>query len=108
MCENRATAANILETNAGLSAISNENSEIHDGSKYLLLDFSVLQNNQQAGHDRGLMHIEPTTTFYQGLQSTSLAEAIAAPKVCYRHCSASFPFLGATKSGTFTGAGQSA
>src|SRR5258708_11701850 len=33
MCENRATAANILETNAGLSAISNENSEIHDGSK---------------------------------------------------------------------------
>jgi hypothetical protein len=33
-----------------------------------------------------------------------LAEAIAAPQVCYRHCYASFPFLGATNGGTFTGA----
>ena len=34
-------------------------------------------------------------------------EAIAAPQVCYRHCHASFLFLGATKSDTFTDAGQS-
>jgi hypothetical protein len=27
--------------------------------------------------------------------------------VCYRHCYMSFPFLGATNGGTFTGAGQS-
>src|ERR1700745_3765552 len=36
-----------------------------------------------------------------------LAEAIAAPQVCYRHCYTSFPFLGATNGGTFPGAGQS-
>src|SRR5215470_8056750 len=35
------------------------------------------------------------------------AEAIAASQVCYRHCYSSFPFWGATKSGTFTDAGQS-
>jgi hypothetical protein len=34
-------------------------------------------------------------------------EAIAASQVCYRYCYASFPFLGATKCGTFTDAGQS-
>ena len=53
------------------------------------------------------MHIESTTTFYQGLHDTSLMEAIAAPQVCYRHCYTSFPFPGATNGGTFTGAGQS-
>src|SRR5215470_13068951 len=36
-----------------------------------------------------------------------LTEAIAASRVCYRNCYSSFPFLGATKSGTFTDAGQS-
>jgi hypothetical protein len=35
------------------------------------------------------------------------SEAIAAPQVWCRHCHASFPFPGATKGGTFTGAGQS-
>jgi hypothetical protein len=32
--------------------------------------------------------------------SRLLAEAIAAPQVCYRHCHASFPFPGTTKGGT--------
>src|SRR5437588_2052332 len=75
---------------------------------HLLLDFPVLQSDQQAGHHGGLMHIKSTTAFYQCLHDTSLTEAIAAPQVCCRHCHASFPFPGATKSGTFTGAGQSA
>ena len=35
------------------------------------------------------------------------SEAIAAPQVWCRHCHAYFPFAGATKGGTFTGAGQS-
>ena len=64
---------------------------------HLLLDFSVLPNNQQTSHDGGLMHIQSTTTFDQGLHNTSLAEAIAAPRVCYRHCYASFPISGCDK-----------
>ena len=39
------------------------------------------------------MHIESTTAFHQGLHDTSLAEAIAAPQVCYRHCHTSFPIF---------------
>src|SRR5215470_7624629 len=38
---------------------------------------------------------------------TAPSEAIAAPQVWCRHCHASYPFPGATKGGTFTGAGQS-
>jgi NAD(P)-dependent dehydrogenase (short-subunit alcohol dehydrogenase family) len=38
---------------------------------------------------------------------TPPSEAIAAPQVWCRHCHASFPFAGATKGDTFTGAGQS-
>jgi hypothetical protein len=60
---------------------------------YLLLDFSVSSNDQQAGHHSSLMYIESTTAFHQGLHDTSSAEAIAAPQVCYRHCHASFPIF---------------
>jgi hypothetical protein len=38
---------------------------------YLLLDFPLLQNDQQASDYRGLMHIQSTTTFHQSLHSTS-------------------------------------
>jgi len=33
-------------------------------------------------------------------------EAIAAPQVCYRNCSTSFPFPGATKGGTLNRRGS--
>ena len=31
---------------------------------HLLVDFSILRNDQQASDDRGLMHIQATTTFH--------------------------------------------
>jgi hypothetical protein len=76
------------------------------GSKERLLNPSVLADRQQTGH-YGLMYVQPTTAFDQSLHKNASMEAIAAPQVCCRHCHASFPFAGATKGGTFTGAGQS-
>src|ERR1700680_3720604 len=64
---------------------------------HLLLGFPILENHQQASHDRGLMHIHSTTAFHQSLHDASSAEAIAAPQVCYKHCHASFPFSGCDK-----------
>jgi len=63
-------------------------------------------NNQQAGHHGGLMHIESTTAFHQSLHDASLAEAIAAPQGLFEMLCVLPVFPGATKRGTFTGAGQ--
>jgi hypothetical protein len=43
------------------------------------------------------MYIQSATTFHESLHHTSLAEAIAAPRVCYRHCYSSFPIYGCNK-----------
>jgi hypothetical protein len=39
---------------------------------YLLLDFPVLANHQQASHYRGLMYVQSTTAFDQSLHNASL------------------------------------
>jgi hypothetical protein len=39
---------------------------------YLLLHFPVSPNHQQAGHHRGLMHIQSTSAFHQSLHNASI------------------------------------
>ena len=80
-----------------------------DLSAGTLVEFSRLPQSDSTSRPLRWPDVHPIHTHVplESLHSTSLAEAIAAPQVCCRHCSASFPFPGATKGDTFTGAGQS-
>jgi len=46
---------------------------------HLLLHFAILQYDQQASHDRGLMHIQSTTAFNQGLHNASVGRRLLRP-----------------------------
>jgi hypothetical protein len=77
-----------------------------EGSHFLL-NLSALQTNQQVGHDRGLMHIESTSSLNQGFGDASAPRRLLRRRSVTHTAMRPAHLLSATNGGAFAGAGQS-